>query len=114
MDAFLAEQISKEVYDQKILEMQNEKTLLKKQIKELQMKQPAFTLEPIKKVFLQANKSRNEFLAGDDDKKREIVKELLWNLSVKDKNILIVKYKSPFQIIAKAPKNAEYKPLLRG
>ena len=73
----MAEQISKEIYDQGVLELQNDRVSLKKQIKELQIKQPAFTLEPIKNVFLQGNKSRKEFLEGDDVKKREIVKSLL-------------------------------------
>jgi site-specific DNA recombinase len=114
LDVFMAEQISKELYDQRVLELQNDKVSLKKQIKELQNKLPAFTLEPIKNVFLQANKSRKEFLEGNEDKKREVVKNLLWNLSVKNKNIVAVKYKNVFQSIAKMPKNGSIYEMLRG
>ena len=77
------------------------------------MKQPAFTLEPIKNVFLQASTSRKEFLDGDDYKKREIVKSLLWNLSIKDKNIVETKYKSPYHVVAKMPKNGSIYEMLR-
>lgn len=112
LDAFLAEQITKELYDQKTLELHNERISLSKQIKEVKTKEPSFTLEPVKNIFLQANKARKEFLNGDDAKKKEIIENLLWNLSIKDKNIVTVKYKSPFEVIAKAPKNAPISTLL--
>lgn len=112
LDTFLAEQISKDLYDKKILDLQNEKTSLKKQIKDLKLKQPASTLEPIKNVFIQANKSRKEFLEADDQGKRIVLEKLLWNLSIKEKNILTVKYKSPFEVIAKSPKNGSFAEML--
>lgn len=112
LDTYLAEQISKELYDRRILELQNEKTILKKQIKDLETRKPVFTLERIKNVFIQANTSRNEFLDGDDFKKREVIKSLLWNATIKDKNILTVQYKSPFDVIQKRPKNGSISQLL--
>ncbi|MEN9582699.1 MAG: hypothetical protein RL641_653 [Candidatus Parcubacteria bacterium] len=112
LDTFLAEQITKDLYDQKTLELHNERISISKQIKEVKSKAPAFTLEPTKKVFLQASKARKEFLEADDTKKKDIIENLLWNLSIKEKNIVTVKYKSPFEIIAKAPKNASISIML--
>ena len=114
LDIFLGEQISKEIYDQRVLELSNNQVVIKKQIKDLENKQPAFTLEPVKNIFKQSSISSKEFLEGDDIKKREIVKNLLWNLTIKDKNIVNIQYKSPFDIIAKMPKNGSILQMLRG
>lgn len=114
LDIFLDEQIAKDIYDSRILEISNKQTSIKNQIKDLENKKPSFTLEPIKNVFLQANTSSKEFLDGDDEKKREVVKNLLWNLTIKDKNIVKIQYKSPFDVIAKMPKNGQISQMLRG
>jgi site-specific DNA recombinase len=111
LDTFLAEQISKELYDEKVLDIFNDKVATKKQIKDLELKQPKITLEPTKKIFKQASTSQKEFLDGDDTKKRKVVESLLWNLSLKDKKVASIKYKTPFDILAKAPKDADF-PLL--
>jgi hypothetical protein len=113
LDTYLAQQISKELYDQKVLEIINDRVIIKKQIEETEKRQPASTLEQTKKVFLDASVSAKEFLEGDDVKKRNIIENLLWNISIKDKNIVNYQFKSPFDIIAKAPKNANFHTKLR-
>lgn len=114
LDVFLDEQITKEIYDKKVLDLQNEQILIRKQIKDLEKQQPAFTLEPVKNIFLQANKSQKEFLDGDEVKKHEIVKNLLWNLTIKDKNIVKIQYKDVFEVISKMPKNGSILQMLPG
>ncbi|MEK7095092.1 MAG: recombinase family protein [Patescibacteria group bacterium] len=114
LDTFLAEQITKELYDAKVLALHNERVSFTKQIKEAKARQPACVLEPTKKVFLEASRAKKEFLAGNDLKKRNILENLCWNLSVKDKNIQIVSLKSPFNLMLKAPKNGDISTLLRG
>jgi len=108
LDTFLSEQISKELYDQKVLELQNERISLNQKIRTLESRQPASMLEPTKKVFLQASRARKEFLNGDDLKKRNILENLCWNLSFKDKNVAQLKLKSPYDIMFKSPKNLEF------
>lgn len=108
LDTFLAEQISKELYDSKILALHNEKILIEKQIQEAKSKQPVNVLEPTKNVFLEASRAKKEFLDGDDFKKRNILENLCWNLSIKEKNIHTVSLKSPFDIMFKADKNADF------
>jgi len=51
LDTFLAGQISKELYDGKILGLHNEKILIDKQLQEAKSKQPINVLEPTKKYF---------------------------------------------------------------
>ncbi len=114
LDTFIAEQITKELYDKKTLELHNERISLSKQIKDLEMNEPAFTLEPVKKVFLEANRTRNEFLNGNDTKKKEVLEKVLWNLSLENKKIVTVKYKSVFAVMSKMPKNAPIHEMLSG
>ena len=113
LDTFLAGQITQELYDQKNIELQNERVSTTKQIKELQTKQPAFTLEPIKEIFLQASRAKKEFIDADDFKKREIVEKLLWNLFMENKKVASISFKSPFDIMFRAPKNGDFSTLLR-
>jgi site-specific DNA recombinase len=105
LDTFLAEQISKELYDQKVAGIQHERLDLSKQIERLEAGAPLRTLEPTKEVFLDCSRAKKEFVDADEAKKRAIVEKLLWNLFVEDGKIVQVQYKSPYHAIAKAPKN---------
>jgi len=113
LDTFLAEQITKELYDTKTLDLHNDRITLTKQIQEAESRQPSLLLEPTKKVFLEASRAKKEFLEGGDLKKRNILENLCWNFSVKEKNIHSVSLKSPFDVMYKADKNAPISMLLR-
>ncbi len=111
LDTFLAQQITKDLYDAKILALHNERISIEKQIQETKSKQPVNVLEPTKKVFLEASRAKNEFLDGDDFKKRKVLENLCWNLSIKEKNIYTASLKSPFDLMIKTPKNADFTTL---
>ncbi len=96
-----------------MLGIQNERISISKDLKEAKVKQPACVLEPTKKVFLEASRAKKEFLEGDNLKKRNVLENLCWNLSVKEKNIHTIRLKSPFDIMLKAPKNASFCSMLR-
>ena len=113
LDAFIGGQIEQTLYDRKTLDLKNERLSLNQQIHTLESRQPASVLEPTKKVFLEASRAAKEFMDGNDLKKRNILENLCWNLSVKDKNIQTVSLKSPFDIMLKAPKNGDISTLLR-
>jgi hypothetical protein len=112
LDTFLADQISKEIYDKKMLEIHNDRISINKQIQELKNKQPASMLEPTKNAFIQGNRAMKEFLDADNFKKRNIVENLCWNLSFKDKNVAQIKLKTPFDVMYKAPKNGTLSQML--
>ncbi len=108
LDTFLADQISKDIYDTKILEIHNERVSLDQQLKEAQSKStPALTLEPIKNVFLEASRAMNDFLTADDEQKRKVIEKLLWNLSIKNRTVAQQSFKSPYSILAKSPKTGD-------
>ena len=50
----------------------------------------------------------------DDFKKRNILENLCWNLSFKDKNVAQIKLKSPYDVMFKAPKNGTLTEMLGG
>ncbi len=114
LDTFLAEQISKDLYDSKILDLHNERVSIQKQISELKSKHPVSTLEPTKEFFLRGSRAAKEFLAKNDYGKKEILESLLWNLSITSGNVAQIKYKSPYDIMAKADKNADFQTLCPG
>lgn len=63
------------------------------------------TLELTKQVFLDCNRALSEFENADPEKKQKIAENLLWNFEVKDKKAFNYQYKTPYQILANAPKN---------
>jgi hypothetical protein len=52
-------------------------------------------------------------MEADDAKKRKIVSSLLWNLSIKNKTVAQVSFKSPYDILAKGGKNNDILNLRR-
>lgn len=113
LDAFLAEQITQELYDQKSASLKHERIDLQKQIKSLESSQPVFTLEPTKEVFLRASRAAKEFSDADDSQKRNIVEKLLWNLTIENGNVAQIQYKTPYHILANAPKTGSISTMLR-
>ena len=97
-----------------MLEIQNQKVVTQKQISDLKTKQPDFTLERVKEVFLTSNRATENFLNSKDEKMRNVLSSLLWNVLLKDKNIVQVSLKSPYDIISKAPKNCDILQMRRG
>lgn len=113
LDAFLGEQITKELYDQKTLGLQNERVSLVGQIKELESRSPISTLEPTKEVFLRASRAKKEFLDADDMKKRKVIEKLLWNLSIKNKSVASMSLKAPMTSSSKHPKWVKFQNCCR-
>jgi site-specific DNA recombinase len=112
LNAFLNEQTGKELYDTTVLELQNERVSLNQKIREFELRQPASTLEPIKSIFLQGSRATKTFLDSNEMKKRKIISNLLWNLSIKNKTVAQVRFKTPFDILAKASKTSDISTLL--
>lgn len=108
LDVFLDGSISKEVYDSKNIILENEKVNIQKQLKEIEdkAKVAVSTLEPVKNLFLSCNIWAEQFLKLKPEEKQNIAHELLWNLSMKDKNIFSYQLKSPYLEMAKLPQNA--------
>ncbi|MES2216719.1 MAG: recombinase family protein, partial [Patescibacteria group bacterium] len=72
LDTFMAEQIPKELYDTKVLEIHNERVSLNRQIGEAQANgmKASITLEPTKEIFMQGSRAKTAFLEADGEKRR--------------------------------------------
>ena len=106
LDTFLDQSISKEVYDKKSLEISNTIFQTKQNIQEIELKKQNVisTLEPTRNLFLDCNTWADSFLGLTAEKKHEVIKTVLWNLSMKGKNIYTYQLKSPYDLISKVPK----------
>ncbi len=112
VDILVDGKIEQAIFDRKAKELTRERSILERQLLDLDSLNPSDTLERTKEVFLTANKAKKEFLAANDEQKQEIAKKLLWNFSIKNQTVAQIKYKSPFDIMAKAAKNADSRTLL--
>lgn len=106
-DSFSAGNTPEPVYNVKMLALGNEEKSLIKQLKDIP-KEPVLILEPIKEVFLTANRAKEAYLAATPEKKRIIVQNLLWNLSIKNREPASYQFKSPYDILARASKPTDF------
>ena len=101
-------------YKQKMLEVENRRTELNKQLKETELKGTLSesTLEQIKNVFLDGNTASEKYLSLTDYEKRKMLEKLLSNATFKNKNIVNYQFKKLFSPIANTPKNCDLPTLL--
>ncbi len=114
LQTFTSEIIDEELYKAEATRIREEKeNLEQKKEKYTQSKeQQLATLELTKNIFLEGNKAMSEYKNANPERKRKIAQSVLWNLQVKDKNVLNYRFKSPFNLLAKAPKKATFTTLL--
>ncbi len=91
------------------LGLNEEKVLLTKKISDMKEKHAIeiSTLKPTKNVFLRASRNSKQFLLADDTEKREIIENIVWNLSFKNQTMQKYQFKSPYSALANVPKNAD-------
>lgn len=92
---------------------QKRSTLEQKQVNYSQNRDTRLgTLELTKSKFQQGSKAVFEFVDAKPEYQNELLKKLLWNLEIKDKNMANYKFKSPFQAMANAPKTGDISTML--
>jgi len=101
----LDEKISDEDYVDMKKELNRELTDLKISLKGLENTQdPLVTLELLKDRFLTSARAKSEFMNATDEGKQKLLKKLLSNSTVKDKNLANFQLKNPYELIARASK----------
>ena len=115
VDSYTSQVLRKELYEQKMLDIDNKRTELNKQLKEIQSKGAVSdnTIEQIKKVFLDGSRASEKYLQIDEYEKRKMLEQLLSNATFKNKSVAQYIFKNPFAILANTPKNADLPRLLR-
>lgn len=96
--------------------MGNDIVELEAQIKKLQAQETreSTTLELTKEYFLTASRAKKEFLSKDDFGKRKVVENLLWNLTIENKNLASYKLKEPYQMMVRAPQVRDFSAMRVG
>ena len=115
-DSFAGGNTPEGLYNAKMTALTNEEKALQKQIKEIRktIGEEFDTLEPVKKVFLEVNKARNDYLLGNPEQKYIIANNLLWNLNFQDQKVLNFRLKKPYERMAQEPKPSNLLEMLRG
>jgi len=114
-DSFTAGNTPEALYNAKMTILTNEEQALKKQIKDIRKisDEAVDTLEPVKKVFLEANKAKNNYLSGDPQQKWIIANNLLWNLEFQGQKVVNFRLKKPYARMAEVPKPTNLHEMLR-
>ena len=90
----------------------NHRVELEKQIEESQKKSWAsITFEQIKEVFIDGNRAAEQYVQSKDTAKRVLLEKLLSNATIKNKTVAQYQFKSPYQLLADAPKNTSISTL---
>lgn len=105
--------LRRELYERKMQEIKNSRTLLQKQLNEVSLEDGLNTLEPVRNLFMQGNTAQNRFMSASNSSKGIVAKEILSNLLVHDGKVKEIQYRMPFDIMAKSPKTADSRTMLR-
>lgn len=112
-DGYSSKIIREEIYKIKIKDLGNKRTELEEQLKNVKNNTVSeVTLEQIKNVFTDCNKASKQYLLVGDEEKRNMLKKLLSNATIKDEKILSYQFLNPYSVIAKSSKNLNLDELL--
>lgn len=106
LDSFISMTTPKDVYASKMKELTNEQITIKEQLskQETEKLQEEVLLKRIKDFFLDASKMKKEYIMASPERKNIIANKLLWNLNIKNQEVLSFKAKEPFNILLKGSK----------
>lgn len=114
VDTYTAGDIDTELYRAKLQEIDNESVRLSKRIKKLEQKasDPLATIELIYSKLKEGNSFAERYIEAEPSEKRTMLSEALSNSTLLDRNIVEVRYKSPYNIFALAPLNPTFQEML--
>ncbi len=109
LDAYLSQSIEKDVYDAKQDEIKKERISFEQNLinQTNKFQDPRAAIERTKKLFLDSNKAKSEYLEAIPERKREIAYEVLSNALLINKIMAQPQLKSPYDMLARTPKNAD-------
>lgn len=113
-DSYLAQVTPEGVYKAKMSELTAKEISVREQARavKVQMERGLSTLEPTKEIFLRLNRAQKELVMSDEQKQRELLEILLWNLSVKDKKVASYKLKQPYERLLQCSAKADFQTKL--
>jgi site-specific DNA recombinase len=115
-DSFASEITPEAVYAPKMKALESEKVMVKAEISNMEAKsnREISTLELTRNAFLQGISAYNDYVDANPDEKRELLQELLWNLSLQNKIVQDFRFKPIYEVIAKEPKPTNFAMMCPG
>lgn len=114
LDAFIDNSIDKITYNNKQNALKSEKLLIQEQLNKLPKETPQTTLEKLKTLKEYCYDLPNMFGEGEEPVKSDLLKSVLWKMSIQNKQIASVQYNMPFQRLAEASKSDDFDNWRRG
>jgi site-specific DNA recombinase len=114
-DGYSSGLIRKELFQVKMQEIANKRIEIQQQIADIEAKGGAssITFEQVHDVFIQGSRAAEKYLLVKDEDRREMLEKLLSNATIENGNVAQIQYKSPYNLLALTPKNADFSTLLR-
>ena len=115
-DALAARVLRRELYEEKMRGIADRRVELENQLSHMGTfgAEPDVTFEQVKMVFLDGNKAANGYLLLSPEEKRHTLGKLLSNLSIQGQNVAQWQFKSPYDVLARTPKNADILTMCAG
>lgn len=114
LDALIEGRIDKNDYDKKRLEISNEKTEIETRLKNLKNQDRGLTLERVRNIKNIAIKLSKVFEEGDDQVKSDLLKGLLWNVTIEKQKVALIRFKKPFSYLQNLSKTTDFETWRRG
>jgi len=99
LDTLLEKRIDESKYDLKRKDLLSEKAKIETQLKQINPVNPETTLEQVTEVKNKAISLGKVFFEGDSEVKADLLKSLLWNVTIGDQKIASQDYKLPFKYL---------------
>jgi site-specific DNA recombinase len=113
LNALLAKRVTEKQYDEKYMELQEEKERLEKQLNGIEGTDVEITLERVRKFKTELCNIASDFEEGDDEVKQEILLSVLWNAKVENGKVLLPQFKLPYSLMENACKTRDFEDLRR-
>ena len=111
-DSMASGVLKMDLYEEKMREIENSRVELKSQLKILESEKKAtVTFEQVLDVILEGNRAAKRYLEVDEVEKREMLKKLLSNASIRGEETAYFQFKSPYQVLALAPKIRDFEKM---
>ena len=107
LDSLIANKITQERFDKKDNELEKLEADTTIQLKNLKKMDVNTTLEQVKEIKEDCCNMLTMFKEGDDLVKQDLLKSVLWNLSIKDGKVASVQYKKPYSYLQNLNKNTD-------
>lgn len=115
-DALASRVLRRELYEEKMRGIADRRVELENQLAHMGQNNrgPDATFEQVKEVFLDCNKAADGYLLLSPEEKRHTLGKLLSNAKVSGQNMAQWQFKSPYEVLARAPKNADLLTMCAG